>query len=93
VWVTAQAVAALARKTLPLKRVPRAKRTTAAVTPAATPAATATATATPAAAKVKQRRVQVQSLPPVGTPVPSTPPALVAAAEVPAAGLLLAALM
>ena len=48
VWVTAQAVAALSRKTLPLARVPRAKR--AAATASASrraPTATATATATP----------------------------------------------
>jgi prenyltransferase beta subunit len=93
VWVTAQAVAALARKTLPLKRVPRAKAAATAA-PAAAPAAiatptvAATATATPTPEKIK-----VQSLPPVGTPVPATPPAVAAAAEVPAAGLLLAALM
>jgi energy-coupling factor transport system substrate-specific component len=84
VWVTAQAVAALARKTLPLARVPRARHTTA-VAPAATATPTATATATP-------EKVKVQSLPPVGTPVPTTPPALTAAAEVPAAGFLVAAL-
>jgi energy-coupling factor transport system substrate-specific component len=85
VWVTAQAVAALARKTLPLARVPRAKRATTAV---AAPTATPTATPTP-----KPKKVKVQSLPPVGTPVPTTPPALAAVARVPAAGTLVTALI
>jgi energy-coupling factor transport system substrate-specific component len=88
VWVTAQAVAALARKTLPLARVPRARRAAATAAPAQTP--TPAPTATPTAAKV-------QSLPPVGTPTPTPAAApalaLAAAARVPAAGLLVAALM
>ena len=82
VWVTAQAVAALARKTLPLKRIPRARAGT-----AAAPAPTATPSATPKAKKVS---TTVQSLPPVG---PAERPALAAAAQIPAAGALIAALM
>jgi hypothetical protein len=89
VWVTGQAVAALSRKTLPLGRVPREKHTAAAATaPAAT--ATAAATATPKPPK----KVKVQSLPPVGTPTPAAPPpALAAAARVPAVAPQVAALM
>jgi energy-coupling factor transport system substrate-specific component len=79
VWVTGQALAALARKTLPLRRVPRAHRAASAAAPASTP------TPVPAA--------ELQSLPPVGTPVPDDQPALAAVARVPAAGLLVAALM
>jgi energy-coupling factor transport system substrate-specific component len=79
VWVTGQAVAALARKTLPLKKVPRARSAAAAVAPETTPA--------PA------RTVKVQSLPPVAAAVPAAPAALAAAARVPAAGSLVAALM
>ena len=73
VWVTAQAVAALARKTLPLARVPRAKPRGGRHAAAAA-AAAPTATATPA------KKVKVQSLPPVGdaaarrTAVPRSPP-------------------
>ena len=85
VWVTAQAVAALSRKTLPLKRVRRARATTAATTAADGPAPAATATPT-----AKRVRAKVQSLPPVG---PAERPALVAAAQVPAAGALIAALL
>jgi energy-coupling factor transport system substrate-specific component len=89
VWVTAQAVAALSRKTLPLARVPRERRAAAVTSaPAATPTATPAATATPA------EKVKVQSLPPVGTPAPNAPPsALAAAARVPAVAALVAALM
>jgi energy-coupling factor transport system substrate-specific component len=79
VWVTGQALAALARKTLPLRRVPRAHKAAAAVAPAPTPAA----------AKAEK----VQSLPAVGTPVAADQPALAAVARVPAAGLLVTALM
>ena len=79
VWVTGQAVAALARKTLPLKKVPRARSAAAAVAPATTPTAA--------------RTVKVQSLPPVAAAVPAAPAALAAAARVPAAGSLVAALM
>jgi energy-coupling factor transport system substrate-specific component len=50
VWVTAQAVMALARKPLPLARVPRARRAAPAAAPAATATPTPVATATPAAA-------------------------------------------
>ncbi len=85
VWVTGQVLAALSRKTLPLARVPRARRPRAAVA-AATPAATATATATPTAAKQ-------QSLPPVQVVRTVSPDALAAAAQVPAAGVLFAALI
>jgi energy-coupling factor transport system substrate-specific component len=86
VWVTAQAVAALSRKTLPLAKVPRKKRP--AVVAAATPTAAPTPTATPA------KKIKVQSLPPVGTPPPTAPPpALAAAARVPAIAPLVAALM
>ena len=58
VWVTAQAVMALARKPLPLKAVPRARRAAAAApTPTATPTATATAApAAPAQAAKAERR-------------------------------------
>jgi prenyltransferase/squalene oxidase-like repeat protein len=76
VWVTGQALAALARKRLPLKPVPRAHHATV-PSPTPTPAGT----------------VKVQSLPPVATAAPPVPPALAAAARVPAAGLLVAALM
>jgi energy-coupling factor transport system substrate-specific component len=78
VWVTAQALAALARKPFPLRPVPRAHHAAAAA------AAAPTATPTP---------VKVQSLPPVATAAPEPAPALVAVAEVPAAGALVAALM
>jgi energy-coupling factor transport system substrate-specific component len=77
VWVTGQALAALARKPWPLRRVPRAHRTVAA----------------PAAATPAAKTTQVQSLPPVATSPPDSAPALAAAAEVPAAGVLVAALM
>ena len=52
VWVTAQAVMALARKPLPLEPVARAGRAQAAPAAAPTPAATATRTATPHATTV-----------------------------------------
>jgi prenyltransferase beta subunit len=81
VWVTGQALAALARKRLPLKPVPRARHGATATVATATP----TATASPA------ETVKVQSLPPVATA--AAPPALAAAARVPAAGLLVAALV
>ena len=61
VWVTAQAVAALSRKTLPLARVPREKHAAAAAT-----APAASAAATPAATAAPEKKVKVQSLPPVG---------------------------
>jgi len=89
VWVTAQAVAALSRTTLPLATVPREKHVAATTSaPAATPTAAPTATAK------TQKKVKVQSLPPVGTPTPTGPsPALAAAARVPAVATLVAALM
>jgi energy-coupling factor transport system substrate-specific component len=83
VWVTAQAVQALSRKTLPLRRVPRKRR--AAASTAAAPAATAT----PAAKKVASAATP-QPLPPVG---PAQGPALAAAARIPAAGALISALL
>jgi energy-coupling factor transport system substrate-specific component len=83
VWVTGQVLAALARKQLPLKPVPRARHAATATAATATP----TATAGPADA------VEVQSLPPVASAAAPAPPALAAAARVPAAGLLVAALM
>jgi hypothetical protein len=53
VWVTGQAVMALARKPLPLAPVPRPHRAVAAAaTPAPAPAATSIATAAPAPARV-----------------------------------------
>jgi energy-coupling factor transport system substrate-specific component len=79
VWVTGQAVAALARRTLPLKKVPRARSAAAAAAPEPTPG--------PAKA------TKVQSLPPVAAPLPSAPAALAAAARIPAAGALVAALV
>jgi energy-coupling factor transport system substrate-specific component len=82
VWVTAQALAALARKPFPLPRVPRAHHAVA----AAAPAPTATPTATP-------KPVEVQSLPPVATATPEPSPSLLAVARVPAANALVAALM
>ena len=83
VWVTGQALAALAGKTLPLARVPRAHHAT----------ATAATAAADGHAGRRRRRVKVQSLPPVATAVPAAPAALAAAARVPAAGLLLTALL
>jgi prenyltransferase beta subunit len=77
VWVTGQALAALARKRLPLKPVPRAHQAAAAATSTPTPAET----------------IKVQSLPPVATAAPDPAPALAAAARVPGAGVLVAALM
>ena len=86
VWVTGQALAALSRKTLPLARVPRARRARAA------PATTAAAAATPAATAAP-KVAEPQSLPPVKVVSAAPPAALAAAARVPAAGVLFAALM
>ena len=86
VWVTAQAVAALARKTLPLKPVRRAR--SAVVTTAVT-SAVSTPEPTPKAAP----EATPQPLPPVATPVPTTAVAIEAAAGIPAAGALFAALL
>jgi energy-coupling factor transport system substrate-specific component len=82
VWVTGQALAALARKPLPLARVPRAHHSAAVAvdTVAPTPAPTATP-------------VKVQSLPPVQVSAPAPASALVAVAEVPAAASLVTALI
>ena len=87
VWVTAQAVAALSRKTLPLAAVPR-KRKPSAVT------ASAAAPPTPTATPPKARQPKRQSLPPVATTAaPAASPAMAAAARIPAAGALVLALM
>jgi energy-coupling factor transport system substrate-specific component len=89
VWVTAQALAALARKPFPLRKVPHAPHAAAAAatttTAPAAPAAVATATASP-------KPVKVQSLPPVATAAPEPAPSLLAVAQVPAAYALVAAL-
>ena len=58
VWVTGQALAALSRKTLPLARVPRARRARRRAAAAAAAAAAPAAAATPTVA-------EPQSLPPV----------------------------
>ena len=89
VWVTGQAVAALSRKALPLKPVPRAKRAATATT-----ATTATVVAAPAATPEarKAETVEPQPLPAVATAAPTLPPAVVAAAAVPAAGFAVSAL-
>ncbi len=89
VWVTAQAVAALARKTLPLKPVRRARAaagSTTSVAPGATATPTASATATPAAERARQ------ALPEIAKASPRRS-ALAAASQVPAAGALVSALM
>jgi hypothetical protein len=83
VWVTAQAVAALSRKTLPLKPVARRRKARATVA-ATTSAARAKATRTPTASATPQ------PLPPVAT---GPTPALAAAARIPAAGAPIAALL
>jgi energy-coupling factor transport system substrate-specific component len=92
VWVTAQAVAALSRKALPLKPVPRAKRAT-----ATAPGVVATPTAAPEAREAREAReaesVAPQPLPPVATAAATLPPAVVAAAAVPAAGIAVSALL
>jgi energy-coupling factor transport system substrate-specific component len=85
VWVTAQAVMALARKPLPLAPVRRARRAVAAATatpaPTATPAAAAAPapTATPRPAKPRARAAASPTVSPSG------PLALVAAAASPSA--------
>ena len=97
VWVTAQAVAALSRKTLPLKPVPRRERRAATAAAAAT-VPTAAGTATPATARKAKANAKAtatatatpQPLPPVAS---GAAPALAAAAQVPAAGPLIAALL
>ena len=103
VWVTGQAVAALARKTLPLKPVPRERRATSAASgdePAGGGDEAAggggvaddegvgdEATETAAAAVSTP-----QPLPPVATAAPTLPPAVLAAGSVPAVGVVAAAL-
>ena len=87
VWVTGQALAALARKTWPLRRVPRAHQATTAAATATAPAPAGTATPAPTKAP------EIQSLPPVATPAPADVPALTAVAEVPALAPLVSALM
>jgi energy-coupling factor transport system substrate-specific component len=83
VWVTAQAVAALARKPLPLAPVPRARK----AAPAATPAPTATPaparTAAPAEPKKPPKDGDGESFTPLGGPAgPPTPPPLERTAHV-----------
>jgi energy-coupling factor transport system substrate-specific component len=86
VWVTGQAVMALARKPLPLAPVPRRARTAAA--PAATPVPTATpastATPKPRATPVPQRRRLRANARPAAAPPPAPVLALVAATSSPA---------
>jgi energy-coupling factor transport system substrate-specific component len=90
VWVTAQAVMALARRALPFAPVPRRAR--AAAAPAATPTPTATA---------EPRRRKPQSLPPVGggtavrasAAAPAARAAIAAARELPVAGVVAAVTM
>jgi hypothetical protein len=56
VWVTAQAVAALARKPFPLKPVPRAKKAAPPAAPTATPAPAKTAAPAPAKTAAPPRK-------------------------------------
>jgi energy-coupling factor transport system substrate-specific component len=90
VWVTGQAVAALARKTLPLAPVPRARRSAsvATVTSEAPEAVESERDGEPAAAAATP-----QPLPPVATAAPALPDAVIAAAGVPAVGAAIAALV
>ncbi|MET0770187.1 MAG: prenyltransferase/squalene oxidase repeat-containing protein, partial [Solirubrobacteraceae bacterium] len=62
VWVTAQAVAALEGKALPLKPVPRARRPKAVATPAPTPAPTATPAAADPAPVVEPADLEADGL-------------------------------
>ena len=89
VWVTGQAVAALARKTLPLAPVKRARRSVTAVPAAARDEAGANG----AGAAKADAAATPQPLPPVATPAPTLPPAVLAAAGVPAVGRAIAALL
>ena len=78
VWVTAQAVAALARKPLPLAPVPRAKR---AAAPTATPAPAKTAA--PAEPRKPPKDDDWESFTPLSAPAgPPTPPPLERTAHV-----------
>jgi energy-coupling factor transport system substrate-specific component len=89
VWVTGQAVAALSRKSLPLKPGRRARRTATATTttPAAAP------TPEPAEPERAEPAPTPQPLPAVATAAPTLPDAVIAAAGVPAAGVVAAALI
>jgi energy-coupling factor transport system substrate-specific component len=80
VWVTAQAVMALSRRPLPVRRVRRRAR------PAAT---TTTTTARRPEPQRRERRVKPASLPPVGTPAP----AVAAAPSASAVGMIMAVLV
>jgi energy-coupling factor transport system substrate-specific component len=89
VWVTGQAVAALSRKSLPLKPVPRAAGGGATAGADTAPGATEPDAEPPAA----DGSATPQPLPPVATAAPTLPAAVIAAATVPAAGLAVAALV
>jgi hypothetical protein len=97
VWVTGQAVAALSRKALPLKPVPRARRAASSATDGGAGTATGgeagsggDAAASPAG---DDATATPQPLPPVATAAPTLPAAVLAAAGVPAVGHLAAALV
>jgi energy-coupling factor transport system substrate-specific component len=92
VWVTGQAVAALSRKALPLKPVPRARRAEATAGTDPAPAGSPEATE-PDAEPAADGTATPQPLPPVATASPTLPAAVVAAASVPAVGHLAAALV
>jgi energy-coupling factor transport system substrate-specific component len=87
VWVTGQAVAALSRKPLPLRPVPRARR----AAPATSAAAAPTATAEPATKP--DDAASPQPLPPVATATPTLPAAVLAAGRIPAVGTVAAAVV
>jgi energy-coupling factor transport system substrate-specific component len=94
VWVTGQAIAALAGKTLPLKPVKRARRATAASAgdePAAAAAGEVAAEEVEVAEEADEASTP-QPLPPVATAAPTLPPAVLAAAGVPAVGVVAAAM-
>ena len=67
VWVTGQAITALARKPFPLAPVPRARRAVPQATVTATPTATATA-------RPKPRPSPRATVTPTATPTPAAPP-------------------
>lgn len=99
VWVTAQAVAALARKTLPLAPVRRARRATIAARGGEPPTGAAGEPAVsrdePPGKRTAEAAAAVstpQPLPPVATAAPTLPPAVLAAGAVPAVGVVAAAL-
>jgi energy-coupling factor transport system substrate-specific component len=102
VWVTGQALAALARKTLPLKRVPRDRRATTATGgddgggTGRTRGGGQTSGAsgeTDTSHEEATDAVTPQPLPPVATASPTLPDAVLAAAQVPALGTAIAALL